>query len=238
MGVNLNIMTMIPKPKHCGQHWLEMTPTDGGRICGRCDKKIVDFSKMSWAEIEKIQSQNNNAVCGMYNPKQLDNWGQEIPTNNNSLLKAVAITGLTVSFATSTFGQTINTADSIVIQGKIIDKTTSQGLPFADVVLKNSKVGTMTDYKGNFKLVLRNVPSTPMPDTLEVKYIGYSKKQIIYKDIKEINNSKKRNNHEYGDIVLSLVEDKNNGLLFYVSKPTLRQQIKWKINKWFRRKRK
>ncbi len=29
-------MTTLPKPKYCGQDWLKMTPTDGGRICGHC----------------------------------------------------------------------------------------------------------------------------------------------------------------------------------------------------------
>jgi CarboxypepD_reg-like domain len=231
-------MTTIPKPKYCGQNWLEMNPTDGGRICGQCDKKIVDFSKTSWSEIEKLQRQNNNGVCGMYNPRQLDNWGQEIPTYNNSLLKAAAITGLTISFATSSHGQTINTADSIVIKGKIIDETTSEELPFVNVLLKNSKVGTATDIDGNFKLVLRNVLSTPMPDTLEVNYVGYRKKQIIFRDIKEINNSENKIKLEDGKLNLTLAPATENIIAFYVRKPTLGQRIKWKFKKWFGRKEK
>jgi len=71
--VSCDIMTTITKPKYCGQNWLEMQPTDGGRICGQCDKVIVDFSKMSWTEIEQLQRQNNNAVCGMYNPDATKN---------------------------------------------------------------------------------------------------------------------------------------------------------------------
>ena len=81
-------MTKILKPNHCDQNWLEMTPTNGGRICEKCNKRIVDFSKMNWAQIERIQNQNNNAVCGMYNHKQLENWGHELPTFSNSIKKA------------------------------------------------------------------------------------------------------------------------------------------------------
>lgn len=231
-------MTRIPKPKHCGQNWLEMNPTDGGRICGQCDKKIVDFSKMSWVEIEKLQRQNNNGVCGMYNPRQLDNWGQEIPMYNNSFLKVATITGLTISFATSSHGQTINTSDSIVIKGKIIDETTAVELPFVNVLLKNSKVGAVTDLDGNFKLVLRNVPSTPLPDTLEVNYIGYRKKQIVFSDIKEINNSENKIKLEDGKLNLTLAPETENFITFSVGKPTLGQQIKWKFKKWFGRKEK
>ena len=229
-------MTIIPKPKHCGQNWLEMNPTDGGRICGQCNKKIVDFSKMSWAEIERLQTQNNNSVCGMYKPRQLDHWGQEIPTYNNSLLKAATITGLTISFATSSYGQTINTADSLVIKGKIIDETTSEELPFVNVLLKNSKVGAVTDIEGNFKLILRNISPTPMPDTLEVNYIGYRKKQIIFSDIKEINNSENKIKLEDGKLNLTLAPATENIIAFYVTKPTLRQRIKWKFQRWFGRK--
>ena len=67
----------IPKPKHCDQDWLDMTPTEGGRVCGKCEKTIVDFTKMKWNQIDSIQKENNNGVCGMYTNRQLDNWGQE-----------------------------------------------------------------------------------------------------------------------------------------------------------------
>lgn len=224
-------MTTIPKPKHCGQNWLEMNPTIGGRICRQCDKKIVDFSNKSWAEIEKIQRQNNNGVCGMYNPLQLDFWGQEIPTSNHSLLKAAAIAGLTISFATTSYGQTINMADSIVIKGKIIDEITSEELPFANVLLKNCKIKTVTDIDGNFKLVLRNIPSMLLPDTLEVNCIGYQKKQII---ISNFDNLKVEN----GELNLTLAPEREDITAFYVQKPTLRQRINWKFKKWFGRREK
>ena len=222
-------MTSIPKPKHCGQNWLEMNPTNGGRICRQCDKIIVDFSNKSWAEIENIQRQNNNGVCGMYKPQQLDYWGQEIPTNNHSFLKAVAITGLTVSFATSLHGQKIDILDSIVIEGKIIDETTSEELLFASVHLKNCKIKTLTDHEGNFKLVLRNIPRIPMPDTLEINSIGYQKKQIAINDVNKIK-------VDSGKLNLTLAPETKNITAFYVRKPTLVQRIKWKLNKWFRRK--
>jgi len=228
-----NIMKALPKPKYCGLNWLEMTPTDGGRICGQCDKKIIDFSKMSWTEIEKLQQKNNNTLCGMYNPKQLDNWGQEIPVKTNSILKAISITSLTISFVTSSYGQTINSSDSLVIQGKIIDETTSEELPFVKVLLKNSKIGAVTDIDGNFKLVIKNISSTPLPDTLEVSYIGYLKKQIAFSDIKEINNSDSKIKLEDGKLNLTLSPNSEDIVVFYVKKPTLGQRIKWKFKRSF-----
>jgi hypothetical protein len=67
---------MLPKPKHCGENWLAMQPADGGRICGKCTRLIRDFSNASWAEIERVQRENNYSVCGMYAPAQLEHWGQ------------------------------------------------------------------------------------------------------------------------------------------------------------------
>ncbi len=96
---------MIPKPKHCEQNWLDMKPTDGGRMCGQCQKKITDFSKMKWVEIEKLQAEFNNELCGMYNPKQLDNWGREVP--KNSFNKVAASTALILS---------LNCTDTILAQ--------------------------------------------------------------------------------------------------------------------------
>ena len=222
-------MTSIPKPKHCGQNWLEMNPTKGGRICKQCDKVIVDFSNKSWAEIEKIQKQNNISVCGMYNPQQINFWGQEISTNNNIILKKIAFTGLTVSLATSSYGQTINRSDSIVIEGKIINEATNEELPFAFLLLKNANIKTMTDFNGNFKLILKNIQSIPMPDTLEIISLGYQKKQIIINDFNKIK-------VESGKLNLTLAPDRENITYYYVQKPTLGERIKWKIKKWFRRR--
>ncbi len=229
--VSCDIMKTIPKPKHCRQNWLEMTPTEGGRICRQCDKIIVDFSKMSWIEIENLQRENYNALCGMYNPRQLDYWGQAIPNHKDSLLKIATITGLTISLSLPTIGQTINTSDSIVIKGKVIDQATSEELPFANISLRSRKVAAVTDIEGNFKLVIKNVPSTALPDTLEVKYVGYITKLVVFKDLNEVRNTK--SDILLNGIKLELSPSVNTGTAFYVTKPTLGQSIKWKFKKWF-----
>jgi hypothetical protein len=66
---------MLPKPKHCGENCSAIQPAGGGRICGKCTKPIRDFSNCSWAEIERVQRENNYSVCGMYATAQLKHWG-------------------------------------------------------------------------------------------------------------------------------------------------------------------
>ncbi len=59
-----------------------------------------------------------------------------------------------------------------VITGKVTDENNSP-LPFANVYLKETNVGTSTDNRGNFKIVTK-----PGRYTLEISYVGYEKKSI------------------------------------------------------------
>jgi CarboxypepD_reg-like domain len=227
-------MTTLHKPKYCGQDWLDMTPTGGGRICGQCNKTIIDFSKMTWADIQKIQLQNSNSVCGMYKPRQLEYWGQEIPNHSNSIVKVAAITGLTLSLSSSVYSQTAQVKDSLIIRGKVIDKKTNEELSFANVFLKSSKQVTTADIEGNFKIVVKDIPASVYPDTLVVQYVGYLTTQLVFKDLHKIKTDSI--GMQSGELNLKLELQSGPVIAFYVTKPTLRQKIKWRFKKWFGRK--
>jgi hypothetical protein len=226
-------MTTIPKPKHCGQNWLEMTPSEGGRICGQCDKIIVDFSKKSWKEIEQIQQQNNNALCGMYRQKQLDNWGSEIGSSKENLLKVAAITGLTITLALSAHAQTNDTIDKVVIRGHVIDNQTGEDVLFANVAMKNRNLYTTTDIEGNFSFVIPKLTSDTMTETLEVWVVGYTSVQVTFQSLKPVitNNNNVSLNGDKLNITLSSNELEITA--FYVTEPTRKQRMKSKFRKWF-----
>ena len=225
-------MASIPKPKHCGQNWLDMTPTEGGRICGQCEKKIVDFSKASWTEIEALQKQHNQSLCGMYHPKQLEHWGTEVPKFGNSFLKAAAINVLTVSLTVATYGQ--NTTDSLIIEGMVLDRETGEQLPFAQVRLINNHLQTVTDIDGNFKLVLNNIPSAPMSDVLEVVYPGYSNKKLVFDDLKHLDQKQTGAQLKNGKLEIDLSSESEINA-FYVHMPSRKERFKQKIRSWFRK---
>lgn len=218
-------MKTIPKPTYCGQNWLAMQPISGGRICGQCNKKIVDFTKMSWAEIESIQHQQNNTICGIYNAKQLANWEQEIPVSNKSFLNAITVTGLSFSILVNSYAQSQVLVDSILIKGTVYQDETSNVVPFATLFLRDAKVGTTADINGNFELVVKRNHSSPFSDTLDILSVGFMHKQIVLKQ---------DNLNENLKVELSLGHSTN----FYVHSPTTAQRIKWTIQKWFRRKKK
>ena len=56
-----------------------------------------------------------------------------------------------LAFQINAFAQQYGT-----IQGKVIDKTTRQPIPYANIVLVGTNYGTATDQKGEFKL--KNIP--------------------------------------------------------------------------------
>src|SRR6478736_1348316 len=61
-------------------------------------------------------------------------------------------------------------AQTGVIQGRIIDSKTLEPLPFANVFVNNTTIGTTTDVDGNF--TLKNV-SRPSVFDLIISFVGY-----------------------------------------------------------------
>lgn len=224
-------MKTLMKPKHCGQNWLDMKPTEGGRICGQCEKKIVDFTKKSWKDISKIQEENNNSLCGMYAPKQLEYWGQEIPSNKTVLIKAAAITGFCVSIAGSAFSQNpTEVGGDFFVKGTVMDKNTKERMPIGNVLLKQNKKQATIDLEGNFEFEIKNASNLTFPDTMQIEYLGFKPYEIIFKDVNELRNMDK-------NIFMTLEDSFPSVTIFSVAKPPLGDRIKWKLRKMFKRKR-
>ncbi len=61
-------------------------------------------------------------------------------------MKKIYILSLLLVFSLVAFPQ----EESGVIRGRIVDASTSEGIPFASVVIWNTNIGAMTDFDGNF----------------------------------------------------------------------------------------
>ncbi|MGB9664206.1 MAG: TonB-dependent receptor [Ignavibacteria bacterium] len=59
-----------------------------------------------------------------------------------------------------------------IIEGRVIDEEGSP-LPMANVLIKETNIGTSTDSRGYFRMIIK-----PGKYTLEVSYVGYEKKNI------------------------------------------------------------
>ncbi|OWY20853.1 carboxypeptidase-like regulatory domain-containing protein [Sphingobacteriales bacterium UPWRP_1] len=62
-------------------------------------------------------------------------------------------------------------AQEIEISGKVIDDATQESVPFANVFLQNTTIGTVTDMDGNFYLKTQR-----LSDSLGVSSVGYAKR--------------------------------------------------------------
>jgi len=239
-------MSEVPKPKHCNQNWDNMLPTNGGRMCGQCDKLIVDFRKIKWKEIENIQTQNNNTVCGLYSNKQLNHWGKQPPIIETNLTKPFYITSFLISLFTinpkPSYSQVKQDTNKIVrqnytssfyvaeskitnqifIQGKMFDAQTKEAIPFANVWIDGTKKITTTDFQGNFILDITDVANSLKKYIIKGSYVSYKPIEIKIKHkIKETT-------------TINLPLENGGGTMFAVEEPKKKRFSK--IKGWFKKK--
>lgn len=227
--------TQLPKPKYCGQNWSKMGKTTGGRICGACQKTIVDFSRMSWREIEHIQQENNNSVCGMYKQSQLDHWGQPAYPKGGCIKVTGASLLLSLTAASSVaqnFPATVSVQKADTLSPKTIIYGTLNGsdyngepdpLPGGTIRLAHTNIGTISDIDGKFELDLTEYADTLHDPELIFSSIGYKKSTWTYPGKLK------------GSITLNIqtIEDTANTTYFYVTKGSLKSRISGRLHRWF-----
>ncbi len=193
----------IDKP--CEQEWTSMTKTGIGKFCSHCSKTVIDFTQLTDNETLQIIEQNSGKLCGRLTQEQLNRAIQLYqPTNNSRIYKILA--GLLLVGASENLLATDNqkfqqeivsiidnnkniqptetksepTTDSLknVVQGLVIDAKTKEPLPFASVLIKDTKTGTTTDLDGRFKLVISDNLVTHKI-YLVITYVGYEQTEIV-----------------------------------------------------------
>ena len=69
------IQLTVPKP--CEEAWDNMQPAQGGRHCASCQKVVIDFSRMTDAQLLDYFRKNNGG-CGRFTSEQLDRVIKEV----------------------------------------------------------------------------------------------------------------------------------------------------------------
>ncbi len=190
MGNRKAIQIVIPTP--CHESWDEMTPVDGGRHCAHCNKRVIDFTQSSDAELYKAITSAYGEICGRLLTTQI-NRPISIPYQPHSRLYRLAIAmGLGLIFTQSPqvlaqnrppmvqdslFSKKQKSNDTLSskftggISGRVIDEM-KQGIINATVQIFQHDTliaGNVTDYDGNYVI-------SPIPpgiyDAL-ITYIGY-----------------------------------------------------------------
>ncbi|MGJ5642394.1 SusC/RagA family TonB-linked outer membrane protein [Formosa sp. S-31] len=140
----------------------------------------IDLTNVSFSKLfEEIRKQTDYSF--FYNEQKIAELGRisvkESNVTVNNLLDEVLLgTDLSFKLVDGVVVIVENTPvqdQSITVKGVVIDGKTNDPLPGVTVLVKNSKLGTSTDFDGNFAIRL------PKPDyTLVFSYVGYKTQEI------------------------------------------------------------
>ena len=181
-----------------------MTTNDIGKYCTQCSKNVIDFTNLTDNEVVKVIENATGLLCGHFDKAQLDRLliQSNMPSTNPSLYKI--ITGLlllsasgnsvasgqqaeiqilspqeitkSLVYADTTKKPHTQQTDSLenMVQGKVIDSITTEPIQFKLVKIKETKVESITDIEGNFKIII--------PYNLITDIINF---QVIIRDYKK-----------------------------------------------------
>jgi hypothetical protein len=247
-----NFKNSLKRLKKCNMYWDEMLPNKKGRLCQKCNKTIIDFSKMSFSEIALKMSETNESTCGYYLPEQI----AEVRRLKNNIPLSLGLTSLiaTTSFANSEHNENnkienyssikiINDTennqdysrqngiinDSILLSGKIeyYDSISKRNLTdsYAYVIIKGTEFGTSSNENGNFQI--KYLPTIENEKIiLLIGSIGFEQKEI------EINS--KNITTDLGVILLVKRESELSEFIVTAKKRSFIGRIFRKITKPFR----
>ena len=70
-------------------------------------------------------------------------------------------------------------SQQVKLRGVVIDAATGETIIGANVILKGTTIGTVTDIDGRFELVLNELP----PYTLQISFIGYQQQEVVVESL-------------------------------------------------------
>ena len=219
-------MNNLPKPQPCGQSWLEMQSTANGRLCGQCDKEIYDFSGMAWPAIARAQAAHGNALCGMYTPAQLANWGQLPPASACAKLAAAT----TLALALSTIPAAAQMPGGRTLTGTVMvisEKGKPKPLPNATVLVAGTQIGASTDAQGHYELALPEEKSLPEAARIRISSLGLTTAEWPLPP--------QGDGPILHDAVLH-ADPNSNITTFSVRRPTLPERAWWSLKRLFGRR--
>ncbi|KAA3633515.1 MAG: hypothetical protein DWQ02_12990 [Bacteroidetes bacterium] len=192
--------------KRCDQQWENMTPVEKGRICGKCEKIIIDFRNFSPLEIAQTHTYSPEPVCGLYTREQLakpkiftvrpkKKWqtlylgllglfyvnqlpGQEVTDTTNIIQTQPDYRAAPDTIPQPAPESVTPTRDSIIVSGKLTGYE-SEPIIYGSVLVKGTQTGVSTDFDGNYSIDLTEFFRDTTELTLVFSYIGYQKTELI-----------------------------------------------------------
>lgn len=191
----------IPKP--CEQSWDEMSKTLSGKFCSHCSTEVIDFSKMSNAQLQAYFQTATLKVCGRIDPLQLQQFNQDFgrqqgATSYRLPLIVMSFLALFTTAKANTFntGPRIHTelhsnkdlalvksinpqhhsANTFMVKGQV--KTENGATPLEGVLVSIPKLNlrTTTDRNGKFELSVTGTAKQTI--NLLIVHLGYQSREV------------------------------------------------------------
>ena len=199
----------LSKLQRCDQEWEAMSAIPGGRLCQQCDKRIVDFTGMSNADVARIHLESDAPVCGMYRDDQLRKPQRPMvseigwrahpavlslvsmllvePALNPAQAQTPATEQAELPHVDGVVRDHENVAvapaptDTLIIRGRVLEQVDDhdEPAPLVAVFVKGTALGTTTDFDGNFFLDVTELADSTDSVVLVLSYIGYPRMEQL-----------------------------------------------------------
>ncbi|GAA4347613.1 hypothetical protein GCM10023185_02790 [Hymenobacter saemangeumensis] len=176
----------IPQP--CPKQWADMSPTEAGRFCGSCQTEVVDFARMSDAEVlAYLSARRGQHVCGrLVGQAVLPQVYKPSSAPRRWLLAALALFGWQVQAASAgppapeplprlEEGQGSKPGkpgNQVTVRGQVLDDRDGKPVAGVRVLINDTNFGTTTDEQGNFELVMAPGWAPIKSGKLNLQFIG------------------------------------------------------------------
>lgn len=200
MSKDISFFVNIPLP--CNESWSEMTPTEQGRFCQSCQHQVIDFTKMTDAQIVAYLSKQQGRVCGRMQNFQLNrnlhpakvkpiSWWQ----------KTVAFVAFIISFGTIKAQETtsaepivetvfsdsippVQKTDSIettqiTIRGRIVDKSDKEPIFGCRVKVLGNEDKALSDFDGKFEISVNREVNDTSQIVLLIRNMGQETRIVV-----------------------------------------------------------
>ena len=171
-----------------------MTEHEAGKFCSSCSKSVVDFASLTDSEIVSLLEKNTGKICGRLSTGQIDRLFESDNVPRGSVLHKYLASLLLLVTTQASVAETKQalpntevrlsiddnekypilqpdkplTNDTVknIIQGVVVDESNGEPIPFGSVIIKDTKIGTTTDFDGNFQL---EIPDDLLTDKIYVQ---------------------------------------------------------------------
>ena len=152
-----------------------MKPSEHGRLCAKCDRQLIDFTRMSEDEIRAFHLRNPG-TCGLYSLSQFHLPGSQLAAAAAAAAIGLAAPAVVHAEPKPPMSEMVQSqvapADSVLVMGTVVDSATNQPIAGAQVMAIGTRFGAITDSSGQFRFFVR-VPIR-LPMRLRALMIGYS----------------------------------------------------------------